>query len=281
MGEDAREETAARWDRAAPGWARRAEQQREHGMPVSVWMIDHLGLGPGQRVLELAAGAGDNGFLAAELIVPGGVLVCSDASEAMLDVARQRAGALGVQNVEFRRLELEWIDLETASVDAVLCRWAYMLVPDPEAALRETRRVLRPGGRLALAVWDQASLNPWATVPGRALVELGYSAPPDPNAPGMFALAAPGRLGELIESAGFIEVLVDGIQLERRYASVEAFIEEMVDLSRQFGDVYEGLQDDDVRAKVARTIASLAAPYAAADGSLRLPGRSLVAAAGA
>src|SRR5206468_183360 len=116
-------EMAERWERAAAGWGRLADRVRAWGMPVSVWMIEHLGLQPGQRVLELAAGPGDTGFLAAELIAPGGALISSDASSAMLDVARARAEALGIANAEFKQLELEWIDLPTASVDAVLCRW--------------------------------------------------------------------------------------------------------------------------------------------------------------
>ena len=79
-------------------------------MPVSTWMIDHLALQPGMRVLELAAGPGDTGFLAAELIKPGGMLISSDATEAMLEIARGRARQMGIDNVEFRQLELEWID---------------------------------------------------------------------------------------------------------------------------------------------------------------------------
>src|SRR5947208_1821828 len=100
-----REEMIARWERVAPGWGKRADRMRAHALPVSVWMIEHANLQPGQRVLELAAGPGDTGFLAAELIEPGGTLVCSDASEAMLHVARSRADAFGVDNVEFARLE--------------------------------------------------------------------------------------------------------------------------------------------------------------------------------
>src|SRR4029077_3266224 len=110
-------------------------------------------LPPGQRVLELAAGPGDTGFLAAELVRPGGMLISSDASQAMIGVARGRARDLGVSNVEFKRMELEWIDLDTASVDAALCRFGLMLAADPGAALQEIRRVLRPGGAVALAVW--------------------------------------------------------------------------------------------------------------------------------
>src|SRR5205085_12140030 len=158
------------WERAARGWSNRGDSVRDSGMPVSLRMIERLSLQPGHRVLELAAGPGDTGFLAAELIAPGGTLICSDGADAMIDVARARALEVGVENVEFRRLELEWIDLPTASVDAILCRWALMLTVDPAAALQEARRVLRPGGRLSLAVWDEPARNPWATIPGRGLI---------------------------------------------------------------------------------------------------------------
>jgi ubiquinone/menaquinone biosynthesis C-methylase UbiE len=273
-----RAELLDRWERAASGWGRRAQRLRAFGMPVSSWMIEHAGLQPGQRVLELAAGPGDTGFLAAELISPGGTLISSDAAETMLEVARARARELGISNVEFKRLELEWIDLETAGVDVVLCRWGLMLTVDPETALRETRRVLVPGGRIVLAVWDQPELNPWATIPDRALVELGHAERPAPGGPGMFALAAPGRLHEMLEAAGFVEVLVESLELPRPAVTVQEEILEKLDLSRPFADVYERLSDEQ-RGEVERKIAELSAPYAGADRLPVLPARSLVAAA--
>jgi ubiquinone/menaquinone biosynthesis C-methylase UbiE len=275
-----RAEMAERWARAARGWGRRADQVREWGMPVSAWMIEHLELQPGQRVLELAAGPGDTGFMAAELLAPGGTLISSDASDAMLEVARARAQALGVANVEFKQLELEWIDLPTASVDAVLCRWGVMLIVDPAAALHEIRRVLRPGGSAALAVWAPREDNPWATIPTRVLVELGHTDAPDPNAPGMFALAGEGRLAELLEHAGFVEVLVESVALSRTAPSVREYVDQMLDVSVPFAQVYERLDPLD-QDKVVREIARYAEPYTGDDGSLRIPGRSLVAAAGA
>lgn len=273
-----REELLERWEAAAAGWGRRADRVREIGMPVSAWMIDHVYLQPGQHVLELAAGPGDTGFLAAELIRPGGTLISSDGTEAMIAVARERARELGIDNVEFKRLELEWIDQPAASVDAILCRWAMMLSVDPAAALRECRRVVRPGGRLAIAVWDEAPANPWATIPGQALVRLGHMPPPDPKAPGMFALAAPGLLSQMLADAGFAEVLVDAVEVDRSYPGVEEFLAETRDLSRVFSDPYDRLSDDQ-RAEVAREIRALAETFTAADGSVRLTGRSLVAAA--
>jgi ubiquinone/menaquinone biosynthesis C-methylase UbiE len=275
-----RAEILERWERAASGWGRRADGMRDVSMPVSTWMIEHVSLQPGHRVLELAAGPGDTGFLAAELIRPGGVLLTSDASEAMLDVARERAPRLGLDNVEFQRLELEWIDLPIASVDAVLCRWAIMLSVDPEAGLREIRRVLRPGGRVALAVWDSPKHNPWATIPTRALVTLGHSEPPDPTAPGMFALADPGRLKDLVEAAGFVDVIVDAVRISRPYPDVETYIDDTLDLSMLFADAFRALSDDD-QAGVRREIASLAEPFTAPGGAVTFGGQSLVAAAGA
>ena len=273
-----RAEMLERWGRAAAGWSRRADTIQEFGMRVSVWIVEHLDLQPGQRVLDLACGPGDTGFLAAELVKPGGTLIASDAAKAMLGVAKGRARDLGITNVEFQQLQLEWIDMPTATVDAVLCRWGYMLCVDPAAALGETRRVLRPGGRLALAVWDIPDANPWATIPGRALVQLGHAERPDPNAPGMFALAAPGRLRELLEAAGFVDVVVDSVDLPRSIPSVDHYLGETLDLARPFAELFEALSAEDQQA-VKREIATLAEPFAEADGSLRFPARSLVAAA--
>jgi SAM-dependent methyltransferase len=273
-----RSEILERWEHAARGWGKHAERMRDFGMPVSSWMIEHARLQPGQRVLELAAGPGDTGFLAAELIRPGGVLLSTDGTENMLEVARARANELGIDNVEFRRIELEWVDLDTASVDAVLCKWGLMFSVDPEAALREWRRVLRPGGRVALAAWDEPPLNDWATIPTRALVELGHAEPPDPEAPGMFVLAAPGRLQELLESAGFTDVVVDSVPTPRSFADVETYVAETREISSVFGELMAPLSDAQ-RAKVVEKIAELSQPYIGADGSVSFTGRSLVAAA--
>ena len=161
-------------------------------MPVSAWMVDAIAPQPGQTVLELAAGIGDTGFLAAELIEPGGTLITSDvvAGDARR-AAQRRAEALGIRNVELqadRRLSRS--TSRPRRIDAVLCRWGYMLMADPEAALRETRRVLRPGGRVALAAWTAAEDNPWCAVPVELLIERGLVDPTEPGRPGPVRLGA-------------------------------------------------------------------------------------------
>ncbi len=273
-----RAEMLDRWDRGADGWRARADDIRDFGRPVSEWIIEQLDLRPGQRILELAAGPGDTGFLAAERIAPGGTLICSDGSEAMLNVARDRASERGLENVEFVQLQLEWIDLETASVHAAFCRWALMLLVDPGAALQEIRRVLRPGGRFATAVWDAAEHNPWATIPMRALVELGHAERPDPEAPGMFALADPGSLQELMESAGFVEISLDTMKIERPQASLEEYLAGQLDMSLGFRETRQRL-DDQQWDEVRKRIAELAEEYTAPDGSVTFPARCRLASA--
>ncbi len=268
------------WECAASAWGERAEQVREWGMPVSLAMVEGLAPAPGQRLLELAAGTGDTGFIAAERVQPTGTLLSSDGAEAMLEVARRRAGELGIDNVEFRQLELEWIDLPTASVDGVLCRWGIMLIVDPDAAAHEIRRVLVPGGRTALAVWDVRQRNPWATIPNDAVVALGHAPPPDPDAPGMFRLAGDDRLPELLHAAGFTDVTVTAVPLRRGYATVEDYVAETVEMSPTFGSLLREL-DSAQQAEVAARVAQGAAPYTADDGSVALPGSSLVAIASA
>jgi SAM-dependent methyltransferase len=268
------------WEQAAAGWGRMADRVRDWGLDLSAKMVDALALQPGQRVLELAAGPGDTGFMAAELVAPGGILICSDGAEAMLAVARERAVAQGLHNVEFRQLELEWIDLPTADVDAVLCRWGIMLVVDSEAAAQEIRRVLKPGGRAAIAVWDEPVRNPWATISSEALIELGFATPPEPSEPGMFKLAGDGVLRELLLASGLIDVRVTPISMERRFDTVDQYLAETLAMSSRFRATYREL-DLEQQLAVKRRVTRDVQPFIADDGSLALPGRSLVAAASA
>jgi SAM-dependent methyltransferase len=278
MADEADQEVIERWQRAARGWSARANEIRTFGMPVSAWLIDQLALQPGQRVLELAAGPGDTGFMAAELVSPGGTLISTDGVGPMLDIARNRARSMEIPNVEFKQLDLQWIDLETASVDAVLCRWGLMFAPDPGASLQEMRRVLRPGGRVALAVWAEPERNPWATIPTRALVELGHAEPPDPNAPGMFVLADAERLRGLLEDAGFVDPAVEPIALTRTDDGIAHFIQETLDLSIPVAEVRDRLSEEQWSAVEAR-IAELAGPFLTDGEGLTFPALSLGATA--
>lgn len=278
--EEQRRESAEHWDEAAAGWERRQAALRDFGAPVSRWLVDALHPRPGDRLLELAAGIGDTGFMAAEQIGAGGQLLTTDQSEGMVDAARRRAAELGVENVSFAVMNAEWIDLPVASQDGVICRWGYMLMVDPLASLVETRRVLRPGGRLALAVWDAAEHNPWARVLGMLLAQRGLVAPPEPGTPGPFALADEQRLRELLEEAGFATIEIDRVDVVQRHPDFDSYWDSTLDLARSVHDAVMGRPEAEI-AEIREQLRERLAPFTAENGSLEIPGRSLVAAADA
>ena len=168
---DFKKASQAVWDAMAPGWDERHAYFEETARPVTERMLEHLKPAAGQTILELAAGTGAVGLTAAKLVGPGGHVILSDFSQAMVDAAAGRAKELGLENVECRRLDAERLDLPDESVDGVLCRWGYMLMADPAAAFAETRRVLRSGGHLSCSVFAKPEQNQWAALPARILRE--------------------------------------------------------------------------------------------------------------
>ena len=279
MSEDIRQQSRVRWTATAKGWGIRADKLRRETMPVAEWMVDAIGPQPGNTLLELAAGPGDTGFLAAELIKPGGTLICSDFVPEMLNVAQERAQGLGLDNVRFKQIDAETgIDIEAASVDGVLCRWGYMLMADPVTALLQTRRVLKPGARLALAAWTGPDDNLWSSLPARELIRRGLEERPDPGAPGQFAWAVEGLIGERLEEAGFVEYEVTAVDFTVAYDSLEDWWASTRDMSMRFADATAGL-DAGTASEIQAALAEAAEPYTDDDGAIALPARTWTAVA--
>ena len=275
--DDFRAESRRRWGDQAAGWEARREPLRTATMPVSAWMIDAIGPQPGHTVLELAAGTGDTGLLAAELIEPGGTLISSDFSPEMLQTAQRRAEELGIRNVRFKQIDAETsIDIEAASLDGVLCRWGYMLMADPERALRETRRVLKPGARVALAAWTAPEENPWSVLPAQELIAAGLVEPPQPGLPGQFAWAEEGVIAEQLDAAGFDEHHVEALDFTIDYRSAVDWWESQSAFSTWFAQAV-ARADDDQLAAVGDAIDRHAQRFASADGALCVPARTWVA----
>jgi SAM-dependent methyltransferase len=198
----------------------------------------------------------------------------------MLDSARARAAELGIANVEFQTIDAEWIDLPTAHLDGVLARWGYMLLADPAAALRETRRVLRPGGRVALAAWADPAENPWTAVAMQEVREIAGIDEPDLDAPNMFAFRDPARIRSLLEETGFTDIVVEQLDIVFCYEDLDAWWDVALDLSTSLAEQVSAIspaQRDDLRDAIDARLAD----YVAADGTVALPGRTHVAAASA
>lgn len=221
---EARAKSLAIWNEMARGWDRHSDYLWETSRKVGEWMVEKVDPKPGQTILELAAGPGMTGFVAAKLISSDGKLISTDFSPQMVELAKKTAAGVGVTNAEFRVMDAENIDLPDDSVDGVLCRWGLMLMMDPLAALKETRRVLKPGGKLAFSVWGSPQDNIWATAPVMAMVDIGKMEMPNPDAPGgIFSMAERSTIEGLLNEAGFSNWEIEPIEVEWKFATEEDF----------------------------------------------------------
>jgi ubiquinone/menaquinone biosynthesis C-methylase UbiE len=261
----------------APGWERWRARIEEITTPVREWMIAELAPRSGDTVLELAAGAGDTGFEAAAIVGERGGLISTDFSPAMVQVARRRGAELGLANVEYRVMDAERVELDADSVDGVLCRFGYMLMPDQSRAFAETRRVLRSGGRAALAVWGAPERNPWATIGFGLLIERGHMPPPEPGAPGPFALASEEQTRALLEGAGFSRVRTEEVPVRFTFRDLDDYMTYATDTGGPAALVLRGLPDDE-RETLKRQLRAAFAPFATARG-YEIPGVALCAVA--
>jgi ubiquinone/menaquinone biosynthesis C-methylase UbiE len=263
--EAARQRSKSVWDDMAQGWYAGRDDLWAFSRPVAEWMVRKLEPKPGDTVLELAAGSGETGFLAARLVGEGGRLISTDFAPEMVEAARRRAREIGVDNVEFRVLDAERMDLETDSVDGILCRWGFMLMIDPAAAFGESRRVLRPGGRLVFSVWAAPERNPWASLVIRVLVSQGHIAPPDANAPGVFALADPDRIRALVTAAGFAEPAIEEMALRWPFVDQEAYWRFLTEAAGAISPMLRGLPPE-AQAAVRTQVHEAARPFSSGDG---------------
>jgi len=265
------------WNAIAPTWERQRGHIEELAAPVRDWMVSELAPRAGDTVLELAAGAGDTGFEAARIVGADGRLICSDFSPAMVDAARRRGRELGLDNVDYRVVDAERIDLDDDSVDAVLCRYGYMLMADRVAALSETRRVLRHGGRLVLTVWGPPDRNPFFSLVAMNLIRRGHMAPPDPDGPGIFSMADKARTAALLGAAGFDEVRIEEVPGRFAFDDVDEYLGFVADTAGPLAAALRGLPDEQ-RTAIKAGLEEACAPFAT-DGGYALPVVTLAAVA--
>ena len=269
-----REQSLSTWRQMAGGWEERREWMAELTGVVNRWVVEQAAPAPGQTFLELACGTGDLGLLVAERLGGEGQVISTDFAPEMVAAAQREAQARGVSGIEHRVLDAERMDLGDDSVDGVVCRWGYMLMADPVAALGETRRVLRDGGPLAFAVWSTADRNPWAALPGMTLVQRGHMPPPEPGAPGIFSMGEPDRIRELVTGAGFAEPEIEEITFEFRYADFAEVWDTLNRITGVVAQVLRELPPDELDATRTAIEESLA-PFRRDDGSYVTPAMSL------
>ena len=220
-----KETTREQWQEAAEAWHRHAPTLNAWLGPATERMLDLAGVGPGQRVLDVAAGAGEQTLAIARRVGPGGSVLATDLSPRILEHAAAEAQLAGLANVTTRAMDGENLDLPDGSFDVVVSRVGLIYFPDQHRALSEMRRVLAPGGRVAAIVYSTAERNGFFSAPVSIIRRRANLGPPLPGQPGPFSLGAPGVLQTAYERAGFRDVAVEIVPAPLRLPDATACLQ--------------------------------------------------------
>jgi len=214
-----KETTRLQWQETAPAW-------RAWGPLLESWlgeatelMLDLAGIGPGMKVLDVAAGAGGQTLKAARRVGVSGAVLATDISSNIIELAARDARAAGLSNVAARVMDGENLDVSDGSFDAVISRVGLIYFPDRARALQEIRRVLRPGGRVATIVYSTPEANGFFSIPISIIRRIAGLPPPAPGVPGPFCLGGPGVLEGAYRAAGFRSIVVRTVQAPVRLSS--------------------------------------------------------------
>jgi enediyne biosynthesis protein CalE5 len=218
-----RQQQRQQWDGAASGWHKWSDTIETGAAPVSERMVELAGIGPGSRVLDVAAGHGEPSLTAAGRVGPGGGVVATDISAEMLALGRERAAETGLDNIEFVEADAASLEFADESFDAALSRFGIIFEPDAEAAAAAIRRLLKPGGRLSISSWARPERVPFIAIPMQTAIRHLGVAPPAPGAPGPFARPTREALQGLLENSGFSDVETEEEEVTFEWRSPQAF----------------------------------------------------------
>ena len=211
------------WSASSPAWEHCDAWLERNLTPIAAWLVEAAAIAPGQRVLDLASGTGHPATTVAERVGPTGHVVATDLSPQMVAATRRTIERRGLTNMQVMEMDAEQLAFPDGGFDAVTCRFGLMFCPTPARAAAEIHRVLRPGGRVALCVWDEPARNPFFTAIAKLAGQFVPMPPPDPTAPGVFRLAPPGALAEVLTGAGLKDVRVESVPITFAYASPDEY----------------------------------------------------------
>lgn len=257
---------------AVERWRQLAERRARTLGPATERMLDAAAVQRGQRVLDVAAGTGDQTLLAAQRVGPGGSVLATDISARMLEVAADVVRAAGLGNVSTLVSDASALHLPPATFDAAICRFGLMFVPDVSSALRAVIDALKPGARFATLAWSAPELNPSMGIPMEVISSRRGTPSPAPTIVQAFSLSGAGRLESELQAAGFASVVVEPVAVTRVSNDLdEAFAASTV-LNEMLGELSAAERkplDDEIRHRFSA--------YVQPDGTVVMPGQAWLA----
>jgi SAM-dependent methyltransferase len=267
------------WESASAGWRKWSELIDAETRAVAERMVKMAGIGPGDRVLDVAAGYGEPSLTAARVVGPEGSVVSSDISAGMLAYGRERAAAANIENIEFLESDAASLDLPEQSFDAALSRFGIIFEPDGEGAAARIRGFLKPGGRMAIASWGPPERVPMLAVPMMTAMKRLDLSPPPPGTPGPLSRPTPEAIGGLLEGGGFTDVVVEELELEMEWESAEEFTQFVKEIAPPVSNLLKP-HPEEVQEETWAAITEAVREYAE-DGAIRMRNLALIAAGSA
>jgi ubiquinone/menaquinone biosynthesis C-methylase UbiE len=259
----------------AKQWQRGKAHRAEVTGPANEMMLDLADLRTGNRVLDVAAGTGDQTLMAAQRVGAAGYVLATDISASMLKIAAEAARDAGLTNIGTKVMDAENIDLDADSFDTVICRMGLMLFSNPVKALIGMRRVVKRSRNVVVLVLSTEEKNPFLGMPLTIVRRLVSMRLPTPRASRTFALAQPGMLEHAYRQAGFAEVTVHAVGILRRFRSLDDTLRALKDLSPFFlRDLLAKLSDRE-RKSAWSEIGRQLGQFEKSDG-FEIPGEALI-----
>jgi enediyne biosynthesis protein CalE5 len=271
-----RDTQRTQWDGAATGWRKWSELIDSAAGAISERLVELAGVGPGSRVIDVAAGYGEPSLSAAKVAGPEGKVVATDISAEMLAYGRERAKAAGLDNIEFVEADASSLDFPERSFDAALSRWGIIFEPDGEGAAARVRGFLKPGARMAISSWGPPERVPFLGIPMRTAMERLDVPPPPPGTPGPLSRPTPEAIGGLLKGGGFSDVRVEEAEVTIEWESPEEFTTFIREIAPPITAMIEP-HPEDVQKQTWDAITEAAREVAAGDGTVTLTSQVLMA----
>lgn len=266
------------WDAAATGWKKWWPVLERAAQPVSDRLVELARLGPGARVLDVATGSGEPAVTAARRVAPTGRVIAVDQSPGMLAIARERADALRIANVEFRESDGEALAIHERDFDAVLCRWGLMFMPDLNRALSGFHQRLVAGGHIAVSVWSTPDKVPMISIGAEMVRKLANLPPPATGALDPLRLGDTSILTGALERSGFKDIKIERMPVTFEFDSPEDFTKMREDVASAFRGLLTR-QSPELRRQIIAAVTDAARKFIQSDGKVRTTNETILFAA--